>query len=67
MSLKGPEKFDPAIVRSFIYLQPGEDYTPKKLDDTRKSIASIPAVGSVRIREADHLDRASATCRSSSR
>jgi translocation and assembly module TamA len=56
VTLKGPNTFDPAIVRSFIYLEPGEPYTPKKLDDTRKSIASIPAVGSVRIREADHLD-----------
>jgi translocation and assembly module TamA len=54
--LTGPKTFDQSIVRSFIYLEPGEPYTPKKLDDTRKSIASIPAAGSVRIREADHLD-----------
>jgi translocation and assembly module TamA len=57
VSINGPEGFDPAIVRSFIYLEPGEPYTPKALADTRKSIASIPAVGSVRIREADALDR----------
>lgn len=57
VSLTGPKNFDQSIVRSFIYLEPGEPYTPKKLDDTRKSISSIPAVGSVRIREADHLDR----------
>lgn len=58
VSLAGPMTFDPAIVRSFIYLEQGEPYTPKALDDTRKSIATIPAVGSVRIREADHLDPA---------
>jgi translocation and assembly module TamA len=56
VSLTGPEGFDPAIVRSFIYLEPGEPYSPKALADTRRSITSIPAVGSVRIREADKLD-----------
>jgi translocation and assembly module TamA len=56
VSLTGPETFDPAIVRSFIYLEPGQPYSPKALDATRRSISSIPAVGSVRIREADKLD-----------
>ncbi len=56
VTLKGPQGFDPAIVRSFIYLEPGEPYTPKRLDDTRRSIASIPAIGSVRIREGGALD-----------
>jgi translocation and assembly module TamA len=56
VSLTGPESFDPAIVRSFIYLEPGQPYSPKALADTRRSISSIPAVGSVRIREADRLD-----------
>jgi translocation and assembly module TamA len=56
VSLSGPKTFDPAIVRSFIYLEQGEPYRPKALDDMRKSIATIPAVGSVRIREGDRLD-----------
>lgn len=56
VTLTGPEGFDPRIVRSFIYLEPGQPYSPKALADTRKSITSIPAVGSVRIREADKLD-----------
>jgi translocation and assembly module TamA len=56
VSLTGPETFDPAIVRSFIYLEPGQPYSPKALTDTRRSITSIPAVGAVRIREADRLD-----------
>ncbi|WP_395666488.1 autotransporter assembly complex family protein [Methylocella sp.] len=58
VSIEGPQGFDPAIVRSFIYLQDGEPYSPRTLARTRRSIASIPAVGSVRIREADHLDAA---------
>ncbi len=48
----------PAVVRSFIYLEPGDPYSPKALTDTRKSIATIPAVGSVRIRESETLDGA---------
>jgi translocation and assembly module TamA len=56
VSLTGPDSFDPAIVRSFIYLEPGQPYSPKALAATRRSITSIPAVGSVRMREADRLD-----------
>jgi translocation and assembly module TamA len=56
VSVTGPETFDPAIVRSFIYLEPGQPYSPNALADTRRSINSIPAVGSVRIREDDKLD-----------
>ena len=56
VTIKGPKGFDQSIVRSFIYLQQGQPYTPKALADTHKSISSIPAVGSVRIREGDKLD-----------
>lgn len=45
-----------AVVRSFIYLEPGDPYSPKEITDTRKSIATIPAVGGVRIRESKTLD-----------
>ena len=44
------------VVRSFIYLEPGQPYSPKALADTRKSIATIPAIASARIREATELD-----------
>jgi translocation and assembly module TamA len=57
ISLTGPTTFDPSIVRSFIYLETGEPYSPGVLESTRRSIASIPAVGSVRVREAESLDR----------
>ncbi|MEN5082419.1 autotransporter assembly complex family protein [Bosea sp. TWI1241] len=48
----------PEVIRSFIYLEPGDPYSPKALADTRKSIAQIPAVGSVRLREGTSLDGA---------
>lgn len=50
------DEIPPAVVRSFIYLEPGDPYSPKALADMRRSVASIPAVGSVRVREADRLD-----------
>lgn len=48
----------PEVVRSFIYLEPGDPYSPKALADTRKSIGTVPAIGSVRIREGEKLDAA---------
>ncbi|PNG25043.1 hypothetical protein CR492_15450 [Methylocella silvestris] len=56
VSISGPQGFDPSIVRSFTYLREGQPYTPKALAETRRSISSIAAVGSVRIREGDKLD-----------
>jgi translocation and assembly module TamA len=57
IAIGGTVDVPPAVVRSFIYLEPGDPYSPKALDDTRKSITSIPAIGSARIREDDKLDR----------
>ncbi|MBZ6076631.1 autotransporter assembly complex protein TamA [Microvirga puerhi] len=56
ISISGTETVDPAVVRSFIYLEPGDPYSPKALADTRKSVSTIQALGSVRIREAEALD-----------
>jgi translocation and assembly module TamA len=56
VTVSGPKTFGDEIVRSFIYLEPGEPYSPRALDVTRKSVATIPAIGSVRIREGDRLD-----------
>ncbi|GAU80436.1 hypothetical protein assembly factor YaeT precursor [Bosea sp. BIWAKO-01] len=56
VGIEGTVDVPPHVVRSFIYLEPGDPYSPKALADTRKSIASIPAIGSARIREADRLD-----------
>lgn len=56
VSVAGTKDVDPAVVRSFIYLEPGEPYSPKAIADTRKSIAKIAAIGSIRIREDTVLD-----------
>ncbi|WP_245974173.1 autotransporter assembly complex protein TamA [Bosea caraganae] len=56
IAIGGTVDVPPEVVRSFIYLEPGDPYSPKALADTRKSITSIPAIGSARIREGDKLD-----------
>ncbi|WP_246731390.1 autotransporter assembly complex family protein [Methylocapsa sp. S129] len=56
VDISGPQGFDPSIVRSYIYIEPGDPYSPKVLTDTKTSIREIPAVGSVRITEAGKLD-----------
>lgn len=56
IAIDGTVDVPPHVVRSFIYLEPGDPYSPKALADTRKSITSIPAIGSARIREGDRLD-----------
>jgi translocation and assembly module TamA len=58
IGIGGTVDVPPSVVRSFIYLEPGDPYSPKALADTRKSITSIPAIGSARIREDDKLDPA---------
>jgi translocation and assembly module TamA len=56
VSVSGSGTINPAIVRSFIYLKPGDPYSPQAVADTRKSIARIGALGSIRIREGEALD-----------
>ncbi|WP_348981713.1 autotransporter assembly complex family protein, partial [Bosea sp. 124] len=58
VTIGSTDEIPPAVVRSFIYLEPGDPYSPKAVADTRRSIATIPAIASVRIREADRLDGA---------
>jgi translocation and assembly module TamA len=55
-AIKGPQTFDPAIVRSFLYIYPGDPYSPAAIADARNSIREIPAVGGVRITEGTALD-----------
>lgn len=56
ITIQGAEGVDPAVVRSFIYTEPGDPYSPATLASMRKSISQIEALGSVRIREAEVLD-----------
>ena len=56
VTVSGTQDVDPAVVRSFVHLEEGERYSPRKIADTRKSVGRIEALGSVRIREAEALD-----------
>jgi translocation and assembly module TamA len=55
-TLIGPNDFSPSIARSFLYIQPGDPYSPRAVDDARTSLREIPAVGGVRIVEGKTLD-----------
>jgi translocation and assembly module TamA len=57
ISVAGTQDVDPRVIASFVYLQQGEAYSPKKILDARKAIAAIPAMASVRIRESETLDK----------
>ena len=56
VTVRGTQEVDPAVVRSFIYTEPGDPYAPKALADIRRSVARIEAIGSVRVREGERLD-----------
>lgn len=56
VAVRGAENVDPAVVRSFIYSEPGDPYSPAALASMRKSILNVEALSSVRIREAEALD-----------
>ncbi len=56
VKLSGSPGVPDDVIRSFIYLEEGEDYSPKKLADTRKSVARIEALGSVKVEDAPPLD-----------
>ncbi|SDG59188.1 autotransporter secretion outer membrane protein TamA [Bradyrhizobium sp. Rc2d] len=47
---------DPRVVATHVHLREGEPYSPERLALTKTSIARIPAIGGIRIREADKLD-----------
>jgi translocation and assembly module TamA len=55
-TMNGPHDFNPAIAGSFLYIQPGDPYSPQALDDARNTIRQIPAVGGVRVTEGTRLD-----------
>jgi translocation and assembly module TamA len=54
--ITGNENIDESVIRSFIYTQPGDPYSPTALADMRTSIGRIEAISSVRIREGEQLD-----------
>jgi translocation and assembly module TamA len=58
IAVSGTQAVDPAVVRSFIYAEPGDPYSPRALAGIRRSVGRIEALASVRVREAEALDAA---------
>jgi len=56
VTLSSNSTIDPRVVASHIYLREGEAYSPERLALTKTSIAKIPAIGGIRIREGKQLD-----------
>ena len=52
----GQSHVDPAVIRSHVYIEPGDRYSPATLAATRNSILQLPAISSVRISEMKALD-----------
>lgn len=53
--LSGTKDVDPKVVRSFIYVEPGVMFSPKRMTEIRKSVTQIEAIGSARVRPAEKL------------
>jgi translocation and assembly module TamA len=56
ITITGTRDLDPDVVRSFIYVDPGDPYSPAKIAAMRKSMGQVDVIGSTRILESDHLD-----------
>jgi translocation and assembly module TamA len=56
ISVAGETSVPESVIRSFIYTEPGDPYSPQTIDDMKKSIGRIEALSSVRIREGSSLD-----------
>ena len=56
ITVTGTRNLDPDVVRSFIYIEPGDPYSPDRIAAMRKSLAQVDVIGSTRILESDHLD-----------
>ncbi|MEZ5786323.1 MAG: BamA/TamA family outer membrane protein [Xanthobacteraceae bacterium] len=57
-TVAGRTGVDPAVVRSFIYAEPGDPFSPAVIAESRKSILQLPAISSVQIRESEETDAA---------
>jgi translocation and assembly module TamA len=56
VSVSGAPGIDPATIRSFIYAEPGDPYSPQAVAAIRRSVARIEGIGGVRVREGTALD-----------
>ncbi|HEU4805404.1 MAG TPA: BamA/TamA family outer membrane protein, partial [Nitrobacter sp.] len=56
VAIAGSGDIDPRVVATHVHLREGEPYSPERLALVKTSIAKIPAIGGIRIREGDRLD-----------
>ncbi len=56
VTISGTKAVPVPVVASHVYMKRGQPYGTEALEETRRSIARIPAIGSVRIREGESLD-----------
>ncbi len=56
VAISGSGDIDPRVVATHVHLREGEPYSPERLVLMKTSIAKIPAIGGIRIREGDELD-----------
>lgn len=56
VAISGSGDIDPRVVATHVHLREGEPYSPERLALMKTSIAKIPAIGGIRIREGDTLD-----------
>ncbi|MCC2105672.1 MAG: outer membrane protein assembly factor, partial [Hyphomicrobiales bacterium] len=56
VTVKGSPGVDPRVISSFIYLEEGEPYSPRRIAETRNSVSQIEAIGGVRVVDGDRVD-----------
>jgi translocation and assembly module TamA len=56
VTVTGSPGVDPAVIRSYIYAEPGDAYSPETMASIRKSVLRIQALSSARVTEGEALD-----------
>lgn len=56
IAISGAPNIREPVIRSFIYTEPGDPYSPRALADMRRAIQRIEAISAVRVNQADFLD-----------
>ena len=55
IGVSGTKSVPEKVVRSFIYVEPGVLYSPKRMAEIKQSVGRIEALGGVRVRPAERL------------
>ncbi|MCW2318722.1 translocation and assembly module TamA [Rhodoblastus acidophilus] len=56
VTVKHDGGIDPAVIRSFIYVERGDPFSPERIKAMRRSIGQIEAIGTTRVLESERLD-----------